>query len=100
MTDPKSRYLQRASLCYEIAATMTGEKVSSMIHLGDLYSDLATALNVASPEQRTVAEEFYPECPHCGLEMRPNVLLPKTGMLPPRQRFHCACGEALICRRA
>ena len=23
-----------------------------------------------------------------------------TGMFPARQTFHCACGEALICRRA
>jgi hypothetical protein len=100
MTDTKGRYLQRASLCYEIAATMTGEKVSSMVHLGDLYSDLANALNTASPEPAAIAEQAFPECPHCGSEMQPHVLLPKTGLFPARQKFHCACGEALIYRRA
>jgi len=36
----KDRYRQRASLCYEIAATMFGDKATSMKRLGDIYAGL------------------------------------------------------------
>jgi hypothetical protein len=92
MTNTKSRYLRRASLCYEIAETLSDERVISMVHLGDLYSNLAAAL-------RSVTDKAdAPECPHCGQLMQPTNLLPKTDVFPARQRFHCRCGEALTCR--
>jgi hypothetical protein len=78
-----SLYLRRASLCYEIAATMSEPKILSMVHLGDLYSDLAATLNAPSAEPSTVADrEFYPDCPQCGLLMKPSGLLPRTKVFP------------------
>jgi len=89
MIDQKSRYLRQASVCYEIAETLRGERVISMAHLADLYSNLTAAL-------RSVADqEEPPECPHCGQLMKPVNLLPKTDVFPARQTFHCHCGEAL-----
>jgi hypothetical protein len=39
--DQKECYLQQAALCYEIAASATGERAASMVRLGDTYSALA-----------------------------------------------------------
>ena len=41
MIDQKERYRQRAALCYEIAATLSGDTARSMKRLGDCYSGLA-----------------------------------------------------------
>ena len=43
IVDQKERYRRQAALCYEIAATMDGERAISMIRLGDTYAALATA---------------------------------------------------------
>jgi hypothetical protein len=94
MTNTKSRYLQHASLCYEIAETLSAERVISMVHLGDLYSELAAGL-------RSVADKAdSPDRPHCGQLMQAINLLPKTDIFPARQTFRCQCGEALTCRMA
>jgi hypothetical protein len=94
MTNTKSRYLKCASLCYEIAETLSGERVASMVHLGDLYSELAAGLRSVTDK------EDSPDCPHCGQLMKPTNLLPKTEVFPARQEFHCRCGETLTCRAA
>jgi hypothetical protein len=92
MINAKSRYLQRASLCYEIAETLKGERIIAMVHLGDLYSNLAAAL-------RSVTDKAdSPECARCRRLMEPTNLLPKTDAFPARLIFHCQCGEALTCR--
>jgi hypothetical protein len=36
----KDRYRQQAALCYEIAATMLGDKATAMKRLGDIYARL------------------------------------------------------------
>jgi hypothetical protein len=92
MINTKSRYLQRASLCYEIAETLSAERVISMVHLGNLYSELAAGL-------RSIADKAeLPECLHCRRLMEPTNLLPKTDVFPARRSFRCQCGEALTCR--
>jgi hypothetical protein len=92
--DQQSRYLRQASPCYEIAETLIGERVISMVHLGDLYSNLAAALRSVTDK------EDSPDCPHCGQLMEPTNRFPKTDVFPARQIFHCRCGEALTCRAA
>jgi hypothetical protein len=42
IVDQKERYRRQAALCYEIAATMAGERAISMARLGDAYAALAT----------------------------------------------------------
>jgi hypothetical protein len=96
----RARYRRQASLCYEIAATMSGEKVAAMVHLGDVYSGLADA-----PDQRwpvpPPADEDAPECPHCRQAMDRMHSLPPTNLLPAREAFRCLdCGESLVCKRA
>jgi hypothetical protein len=41
VVDQKKRYRRQAALCYDVAATMTGERAISMIRLGDTYAALA-----------------------------------------------------------
>jgi hypothetical protein len=41
--DQKERYRQRAALCYEIAAILSGDTAASMRRLGDSYTGLAAA---------------------------------------------------------
>jgi hypothetical protein len=96
----KARYRRRASLCYEIAAMMSGERVAAMVHLGDVYSGLA-----AAPDERwsapPPAEEDAPECPHCRTAMDRMHSLPPTNLLPAREAFRClGCGESLVCKKA
>jgi hypothetical protein len=94
MINQKSRYLRQASACYDIADTLSGDRVTSMVHLGDLYSNLAAALPSVTDKGDC------PECPHCGQLMQPTNLLPKTDVFPARQTFRCQCGEVLTCRMA
>jgi hypothetical protein len=97
----KARYRRQASLCYEIAAMLDGEKVAAMVHLGDVYSGLA-----AEPAEKWLAAvgrsgaDDQPECPHCRLAMRRTHTAAPTGHLPAMDRFECrSCGETLICKQ-
>jgi hypothetical protein len=45
VVDQKERYRRQAALCYDIAATMTGERATSMLLLGDTYAALAVDPN-------------------------------------------------------
>jgi hypothetical protein len=98
MIDQKERYRQRAALCYEIAATLSGDTARSMKRLGDCYSGLAGG----SDKSRTGI--FVPtkrhERPHCvtwGKEMRFTYSLPRTDTLQAMQAFRCdRCNESMI----
>ena len=97
----KVRYRRQASLCYEIAATLSGERVAAMAHLGDVYSGLA-----AAPDDRwsamsvAAANEDVPECVHCRRTMERTGSLPSNGHLPARETFRCdGCGETLVCKK-
>jgi hypothetical protein len=98
MIDQKSRYLRQASVCYEVAASMSGRKAGEMVRLANVYSDLADALNGSSA---VAVREDHPDCPQCGLTMKPSQLLPATDLFPARETLFCeGCGEALTCRKA
>jgi hypothetical protein len=96
--DQKERYRQRAALCYEIAATMSGDKATSMMRLGDTYAGLAedsdkpgTALFVATKR------DDRPKCVKCGEEMRLTYSVARTETLGAMQAFRCdGCNETMI----
>jgi hypothetical protein len=95
----KARYRRQASLCYEIAATLSGDKVAAMAHLGDVYAGLAAAPN--APWQAALAMVSEDECPHCWSPMERTHSLPGTDLLPAREAFRCTgCGETLVCKTA
>jgi DNA-directed RNA polymerase subunit RPC12/RpoP len=96
--DQKERYRQRAALCYEIAATLSGDTAASMRRLGDSYTGLAAA----SDKPRTgifvpTKRHERPHCVTCGKEMRFTYSLPRTDTLQAMQAFHCdRCNETMI----
>jgi hypothetical protein len=45
----KECYLRQAARCYEIAASVTGERAASMVRLGDTYSALAEDPDAIEP---------------------------------------------------
>jgi hypothetical protein len=96
--DQKQRYRQRAALCYEIAATISGDSATSMTRLGDTYAGLADD----SGESRTdifVASkrDDRPICVKCEKEMKLAYSLPRTDTLRAMQAFHCDhCNETMI----
>jgi predicted RNA-binding Zn-ribbon protein involved in translation (DUF1610 family) len=95
--DQKERYRRHASLCYEIATGMTGERAASMTRLGDTYT--ALAVDAGQPLNALVPPTKYadPHCRKCGKEMRVTLTLPRTDIMPAMQSFRCdACGETLI----
>jgi hypothetical protein len=97
MIDQKERYRRHASLCYEIAAGMTGERAASMTRLGDTYT--ALAVDADQPLNAFVPATKYaePRCRKCGKEMQVALSLPRTDIMPAMQSFRCdACGETLI----
>jgi hypothetical protein len=96
--DQKERYRQRAALCYEIAATMTGDKAASMVRLGDTYSALAKNPDHARPGTFVPIEKYAdPQCEKCGETVKLTHSLPRTEIMPAMQAFHCdTCGETLI----
>jgi DNA-directed RNA polymerase subunit RPC12/RpoP len=97
-TDQKERYRQRAALCYEIAATITGDNATSMRRLGNTYAGLAEA----SDKPRTgifvsTKRNERPRCGKCGKEMRFTYSLPRTDTLRAMQAFRCdRCNETII----
>jgi DNA-directed RNA polymerase subunit RPC12/RpoP len=97
-TDQKERYRQRAPLCYEIAATITGDNAASMRRLGDTYAGLAEPSD-QPPAGIFVATERNerPRCVKCGKEMRFTYSLPRTDTLRAMQAFRCdRCNETMI----
>jgi predicted RNA-binding Zn-ribbon protein involved in translation (DUF1610 family) len=97
MMDQKERYRRHTSLCYEIAAGMTGERAASMTRLGDTYA--ALAVDADRPLNAFVPATKYaePRCRKCGREIQVAVTLPRTDVMPALQSFRCdACGETLI----
>jgi hypothetical protein len=95
--DQKERYRRHASLCYEVAANMTGERAESMTRLGDTYA--ALAVDSDQPPNAFVPATKYaePRCKKCGKEMRLTHSLPRTDIVPAMQAFRCdACGETMI----
>jgi hypothetical protein len=98
IVNQKERYRRQAGLCYEIAATMTGERAISMIRLGDTYGALATDPDRLLPNVFASRKKYVdPVCKKCGQKMRLTHSLPRTEMMPAMQAFRCdACRETLI----
>ena len=98
IVDQKERYRRQAALCYEIAATMTGERASSMIRLGDTYAALATDPDRLLPNAFASRKKYVdPVCKKCGQKMQLTHSLPRTEIMPAMQAFRCdACKETLI----
>ena len=96
--DQKERYRQRAALCYEIAATLSGDTASSMKRLGDSHSGLAEG----SEKLRTgifvpTKRHERPHCVKCGKEMRFTYSVPRTDTIQAMQAFRCdRCNESMI----
>lgn len=80
---------------------MSGNKAAEMIRLGNLYSDLADAINGPIRASSLGEEDAAHDCPQCGIVMKPIQLFPQTELFPARQMFCCVdCGETLTCRRS
>jgi hypothetical protein len=96
--DQKERYRRQASLCYDIAATMTGERAMSMLRLGDTYASLAIDPARLLPNDFSSPRTYVdPVCKKCGEKMRWTHSVPQTEIIPGTQAFHCdACKETLI----
>jgi hypothetical protein len=85
---------RQAEICYEIAATLTGERASSMARLGDSYAMLAVVPNGARTHHFSPSRYVDPLCRTCGKKMQLTHFLPGAGNAPPMQTFRCtACGE-------
>jgi RNase P subunit RPR2 len=98
IVDQKERYRRQAALCYEIAATMAGERAISMARLGDTYAALATDPDRLLPNVFASRKKYVdPVCKKCGQKMQLTHSLPRTEIMPPMQAFRCdACKETLI----
>jgi hypothetical protein len=95
IVDQKQRYRRQAALCYEIAATMTGERAASMIQLGDTYAALAVDSDRLLPIPTAKHAEAY--CKKCGKIMQLARSPPRSLKTPAMQAFRCeTCGETLI----
>src|ERR1700730_17660405 len=96
--DQKERYRHQAGLCYEIAATMTGERAISMIRLGDTYGALATDPDRLLPNVFASQKKYVdPVCKKCGQEMRLTHSRPLDPTITAMYAFRCyACRESLI----
>lgn len=96
--DQKGRYRQRAALCYDIAATISGDSATAMKRLGDTYANLAEDRN--HPQIGifvTTERNDRPQCVKCGREMRFTYSLPRTATLRAMQAFRCdGCNETMI----
>jgi hypothetical protein len=98
--DQKDRYRQRAALCYEIAATMFGDKATSMKRLGDTYAGLIEDFDKSRTDGSVIiGKNDRPNCVKCGKAMRHTYSLPHTNTLPAMQAFCCdGCRETIICK--
>jgi hypothetical protein len=73
--EQKSRYLRRASLCYDAVLLLQREKAAEMVRLANIYADLADTL-------RDEKESEDPNCTLCGLRMAPKRVLHATEVFP------------------
>jgi hypothetical protein len=98
VVDLKERYRRQASVCYEIAATMSGERAISMLRLGDTYAALASDPDRLLPNDFSSPRKYVdPVCKKCGQKMQWAHSLPSTDTVPATQAFRCgACNETLI----
>jgi hypothetical protein len=91
--DQKDCCLRQATLCYEIAASGTGERAASMVRLGDTYSTLAEDPDAVEP----LAIYIERQCEKCGKKVRFTHSLPRTEIMPAMQACRCdSCHETLI----
>ena len=89
--DQKECYFRQAALCYEIAASVTGERAASMVRLGDTYSALAEDPDAVEPPAIYVERR----CEKCGKKMRLTPSRHRSDVLPAMQAFRCdSCGRA------
>jgi hypothetical protein len=96
VVDQKERYRRQAALCYELAVTLSGEKASSIIRLGDAYAALAVAPDLSLPTVFAAQKYADPLCKKCGkrMDLRHHLAAPTS--TPGMQAFRCkACGETL-----
>jgi RNase P subunit RPR2 len=98
VVDQKERYRRQAALCYDIAATIIGERATSMIRLGDTYGALAVDPDRLLPNVFASRKKYVdPICKKCGQKMKLTHSLPRTEIMPAMQAFRCdACKETLI----
>lgn len=96
--DQKERYRQRAALCYEIAATISGDAATAMRRLADTYAGLAEdSNNSRTAIFMTTKRNGLPQCVKCGKVMRFTYSLPRTDTLRAMQAFRCdSCKETMI----
>jgi hypothetical protein len=101
VVDQKERYRRQAALCYDVAATMTGERAISMI-FGDTYAALAVDPHRTLPNVFASRKKYVdPICKKCGQKMQLTHSLPRTVIMPAMQAFRCdACRETLIWKGA
>jgi hypothetical protein len=97
VVDQKELYRRHAAVCYDIAATMTGKRATSMLLLGDTYAALAVNPDQLPPN-RFVSPRKYAEplCKTCGRKMQLAHSLSRTKNLPIVQAFWCeVCRQTL-----
>jgi hypothetical protein len=89
IAEQRDRYRRQATVCYEIAVTLTGEKASAMTRLGDAYATLALP---PRPDVFVPHKYVDPLCRRCGTRMR--LIEIRSGADQPVPAFRCAaCGE-------
>jgi len=96
--DQKERYRQRAALCYDIAATISGDSATAMRRLADTYAKLAEdRIDPQIGTFVTTERNDHPQCRKCGKEMRFTYSLRRTDTLRAMQAFRCeGCGRTMI----
>jgi hypothetical protein len=94
VVDRTEEYRRQASLCYELAATLSGAKAASMLRLGDSYAALAVAPDLSRPNVFAPQRYTDPLCRKCGKRMQLTFSMSGSHEGPPVQAFHCKeCGE-------
>jgi hypothetical protein len=89
--DQKERYRQQAARCYELVATMSGERATWMARLAETYAALAEDPDAVEPPAIYVERR----CEKCGKKMRLTLSLHRSDVLPAMQAFRCdSCGRA------
>jgi hypothetical protein len=90
--DQKERYRQQAARCYELAATMSGERATWMVRLAETCAALAEDDHDAAEPPAIYVEC---RCEKCGKKMRLTPLLHRSDALPAMRAFRCdSCGRA------
>jgi hypothetical protein len=89
--DQKERYRQQTARCYELVATMSGDRATWMVRLAETYAALAEDPDAVE------LPAIYVECrcEKCGKKMRLTPLLHRSDALPAMRAFRCdSCGRA------